>query len=129
MTPARLPYQDNQFDGATIGWGLRNVPDQPKAVSEAFRVLKPGARFVCLDMTTPGKQPPGARRQIYVPQGRASARIDLWKDKAYKYLPKSTEKFMTKVELAVLLTGNGFKEVGFKTLFFGNICMHWGTKP
>jgi demethylmenaquinone methyltransferase/2-methoxy-6-polyprenyl-1,4-benzoquinol methylase len=51
------------------------------------------------------------------------------KTKAYKYLPKSTEKFMTKVELAVLLTGSGFEEVGFKTLFFGNICMHWGVKP
>ena len=48
-----LPFEDNQFDCATIGWGLRNVPDTMTAVQELTRVIKPGGKVVSIDMGQP----------------------------------------------------------------------------
>jgi demethylmenaquinone methyltransferase / 2-methoxy-6-polyprenyl-1,4-benzoquinol methylase len=125
----RLPVQSNAFDGVSVGWGIRNVPDIDGAHRELFRVLKPGGRFVSLDMARPRnvliRVPSEFMTNTILPRLGAL----FGKTKAYTYLPKSTQSFKNRKELAASMESAGFTEVGFKDLFFGNICVHWGRKP
>lgn len=123
-----LPIASEMFDAVTVGWGLRNVPDIRLALKEIHRVLKPGGRFVTLDMAKP--------------KNRIVRTISLWttnsvipamgtlfgKTKAYRYLPKSTTKFVERDEMQRLMEEAGFTNVKHKDFMVGNICMHWGVK-
>lgn len=124
-----LPIQTNALNGVSVGWGIRNVPDIDQAHRELFRVLKPGGRFVSLDMANP-------RNAIIRFFSRLTCDTFLprlgsifGKTKAYTYLPKSTQRFMSREELKQSMEKAGFTSVGYKDLFFGNVCVHWGTKP
>lgn len=124
-----LPHASGLFDAVSVGWGLRNVPDLEAALSEAFRVLRSGGRFVCLDMTQPEHNPVGrigekAFNAVVPVLGRVFGKTD-----AYTYLPKSAAKFASKRGLADAMERAGFEEVAFESFFFGNIAMHWGVKP
>jgi demethylmenaquinone methyltransferase / 2-methoxy-6-polyprenyl-1,4-benzoquinol methylase len=124
-----LPIASSSFEGVSVGWGIRNVPDIDTAHRELVRVLKPGGRFVSLDMARP--------------KNRAIRAVSEWafqtlvpkigsifgKTKAYTYLPKSTERFWTREQLAASMESAGLVDVGHKDLMFGNICVHWGRKP
>lgn len=124
-----LPVQSNQFDGVTVGWGIRNVPDIDRAHAEAFRVLKPGGRFVSLDMAVPrsGFMKACARfmQQKLLPWlgGQFGHR------QAYAYLSESTGLFKSREELKSSMEKAGFTNVVYKDLFFGTICFHLGVKP
>lgn len=125
----RLPHATGLFDAVSVGWGLRNVPDLESALGEAFRVLRSGGRFVCLDMTQPEKNPVGqlgekAFNAVVPILGRLFGKTD-----AYTYLPRSAAKFATKDGLAEAMRKAGFEDVAYKSFFFGNIAMHWGAKP
>lgn len=124
-----LPVRNNSVDGITVGWGIRNVPDIDLAHREAFRVLKSGRRFVSVDMA----QPRGAFMRVMskmTTHGLLPLLGTIFgKKEAYTYLPKSTEKFMERDALKASMEKAGFKEVGYRDMFFGNICIHWGTKP
>ena len=56
-----IPYEDASYDVITMAYGIRNMPDRPRALSEMFRVLKPGGSLVCLEFSTP---PNGAWRAL-----------------------------------------------------------------
>lgn len=122
-----LPLADQRFDAATVGWGLRNVPDLDQALREAHRVLKPGGRFVSLDMARPrgplGKISEWVFHTVVPALGRLFG-----KTTAYQYLPQSTLKFASREELKAKMEAAGFQNVQYKDLFFGNICLHWGAK-
>lgn len=125
----RLPVRSESLDGVSVGWGIRNVPDIDGAHREIHRVLKSGGRFVSLDMA--------------IPRSRLLRPVSLWfgnraipfvgslfgKSQAYTYLPKSAQRFRTRDELKESMEQAGFAEVGFRDLFLGNICIHWGVKP
>lgn len=124
-----LPIGDETFDAVSVGWGIRNVPDIDAAHRECFRVLKPGGRFVSLDMALP-------RTKLRRTAARlVSHRIIPWlgrmigKVEAYTYLPKSTESFRTREELKSSMEAAGFVQVGYRDFMGGNICMHWGRRP
>jgi len=121
-----LPLASRSFDAVTVGWGLRNVADLEAALAEIRRILRPGGRFVSVDMAKPRN-----------PLLRASSRFafsvlapvlgSLFKRRAaYKYLPQSTEQFASRDEQVELMRTAGFSEAAYKDLFFGNICIHWG---
>jgi demethylmenaquinone methyltransferase / 2-methoxy-6-polyprenyl-1,4-benzoquinol methylase len=124
-----LPVQDSSVNAVTVGWGIRNVPDIDAAHREIARVLKPGGRFVSLDMARPRN---GIMRAIcgfmfksVVPRVGAI----FGASKAYTYLPRSTEMFWSREDLCASMERAGLTEVTFKDLFFGNICAHFGRKP
>ena len=123
-----LPVQSEMFNAVTVGWGIRNVPDIDVAHREAFRVLKHGGRFVSIDMAKP------AFGLVRIASDLVSRMLPLLgglvKAKAaYTYLPRSVDRFMTRDELATSMEAAGFKDVFWRDLFFGNICIHFGRKP
>jgi demethylmenaquinone methyltransferase/2-methoxy-6-polyprenyl-1,4-benzoquinol methylase len=125
----RLPVRESSFDAVTVGWGIRNVPDIDLAHREISRVLKKGGRFASLDMAQPRN--PLVRTASRFVFNSVVPRLGalLGSAKAYTYLPKSTERFWTREELAESMTRAGFVDVTYKDLFFGNICAHFGRKP
>jgi demethylmenaquinone methyltransferase/2-methoxy-6-polyprenyl-1,4-benzoquinol methylase len=124
-----LPFADAQFDGATVGFGVRNLADLDAGLSESARVLKPGAKLVILEFTTPGWQPFRGLYLFYFLRvlplvGKLVSRHS----SAYTYLPESVRAFPAPPELAAKLERAGFAEVGWKTLSGGIAALHWGTK-
>jgi demethylmenaquinone methyltransferase/2-methoxy-6-polyprenyl-1,4-benzoquinol methylase len=124
-----LPFPDASFDGAMVGWGVRNLVDLDAGLAEAARVLKPGARLVILEMALP---PQPLLRRLYTVYFR---RVLPWIGRriskhtsAYTWLPESTMAFPGPPELARRMAGQGFGDVSWR-LFMGGVCaLHVGTR-
>lgn len=124
-----LPLADGSMDGATVAFGIRNVASLDVALGEVARVLKPGARFVILEFTTPKSFVVRTFYHAYfhhvlpfiggVISGHRSA---------YKYLPKSVAHFPAEPELARRMTAAGFSNVKWESLSFGIAAIHVGTR-
>lgn len=124
-----LPFSDNTFDAVTAGYLIRNVIDIPRAFAEMRRVLKPGGRIVILDTSPP---PKNLLRPFILIHLRyvipLLGRLVSGNPDAYKYLPESTQAFKSPDELAALMRGAGFQNVGYKTFMFRTMAVHWGEK-
>jgi demethylmenaquinone methyltransferase/2-methoxy-6-polyprenyl-1,4-benzoquinol methylase len=123
-----IPYPDGAFTIATMGWGLRNTARPREVLIEAARVLAPGGRVAVLESAEPKAGLIGAiTRWVFhniVPLvGRA-----LGKGEAYRYLPESTSRFMSRGEVVQAMRDAGFADVRCRDLFFGNIALYWGSK-
>jgi demethylmenaquinone methyltransferase/2-methoxy-6-polyprenyl-1,4-benzoquinol methylase len=124
-----LPYPDASFDGATVGFGVRNLADLDEGLREMARVLKPGTRVVILEFTTPGWQPFRGLYFFYFLRilplvGRLVSRHG----SAYTYLPESVLRFPEPPELAERMQRAGFREVRWKRLTGGIVALHWGER-
>jgi demethylmenaquinone methyltransferase / 2-methoxy-6-polyprenyl-1,4-benzoquinol methylase len=124
-----LPFPDASFDGATVGFGVRNLADLDLGLREAYRVLKPGARFVVLEFATPRFAPFRALylfyfRRIVPAIGRA---VSKHRD-AYTYLPESVLAFPEPDALAARIGGAGFRDVTYERLTGGICAVHHGTR-
>ena len=124
-----LPLADNSVDRATIAFGLRNVTNRDKALSEIHRVLKPGGRFCCLEFSSVENP---ILSKIYdewsfkiMPQmGQLIA-----KDRdSYQYLVESIRKFPDQYELADMMVTAGFAQVRYRNLSGGIAAIHSGWK-
>ena len=125
-----LPFGDATFDACTISFGLRNMEDYAAAIREMSRILKPGGKFICLEMT-PFRRPfLGPLFTFYfeviVPLVGGVLSGDL---KAYKYLPRSVRAFPPADGLADICRVAGLKDVQYQLLGFGAVAIHCGTKP
>ena len=124
-----LPFPDGSFDGATVGFGVRNLADLDQGLREARRVLRPGARFVVLEFATPRFAPLRALylfyfRRVLPAIGRAVSKHR----EAYTYLPESVLTFPEPEALAERLRAAGFRDVAYG-LRTGGICaIHHGTR-
>ena len=124
-----LPFPDGRFDGAMVGFGVRNLADLDHGLREARRVLRPGSRFVVLEFTTPRFAPLRALylfyfRRVLPATGRAVSKHR----EAYTYLPESVAAFPSPEALAERLRAAGFRDVGYE-LRTGGICaIHYGTR-
>ena len=121
-----LPYPDDSFDAATVGFGARNFSDLAKGISEMVRVVKPGGRVVVLEMTTPERPPLSWFFRVWfdsvVPKlGSVAGQGD-----AYTYLPNSVRRFPGARDLAALLAAVGLVDVRYVITAGGIIALHHG---
>src|SRR3954464_8017037 len=124
-----LPFPGQTFDGAMVGWGVRNLVDLDSGLAEAARVLKPGARLVVLEMATPTQ--PVFRRgfQFYFRRVLPLiVRVVSKHTTAYSWLPESTRVFPPPAELARRMKSQGFLEVRYELLMGGVCALYVGTK-
>ena len=124
-----LPFNDNEFDIATISFGLRNTHDTSKALAEALRVTRPGGRIYVVEFSHPTSR---LFRTIYFKYllralppiaKRFSSNPD-----AYIYLAESIMAWPNQRDLAALMTGAGWQEVTWRDLTAGLVAVHIGRK-
>ncbi|HYW51156.1 MAG TPA: ubiquinone/menaquinone biosynthesis methyltransferase [Gemmatimonadaceae bacterium] len=124
----QLPVGDGVFDGAIVAFGIRNVAALDAGLREVHRTLRPGARFVILEFSTPRNAIMRAGYQFYfhavLP---AIGRLVSGHKTAYTYLPKSVAHFPVEEELASRMTAAGFRDVTWTPLSFGIAAIHVGT--
>lgn len=125
----RLPFAEASFEAAVSGFLMRNVADIYKCLQEQYRVLKPGGRIVILDTTRPKKNilSPFIWIHMHVVIPLLGWLVTGAPD-AYRYLPDSTENFVTAEKMAALMAAAGFKKIYFERLMFGTIAIHWAEK-
>jgi demethylmenaquinone methyltransferase/2-methoxy-6-polyprenyl-1,4-benzoquinol methylase len=125
----RLPFTDSSFDAVVSGFLMRNVIDLQKALQEQYRVLKKGGRMVVLDTTRPKKNLLSPfiwlHMHVVIP---LLGRLLTGSSDAYRYLPETTEGFVTAENMASRMAAAGFKKVGYQRFMFGTIAIHWGEK-
>lgn len=132
-----LPYSDNTFDCASIGFALRNVADIQRVLNEMARVVKPGGRVISLEISKPKN--PLIRWPYFlyfynvVPLiDKLLARLGGWNSggvRPYTYLPHSLTKFPDQDRLAAMFAAAGLEQAGYKGLTGGVVSLHFGTKP
>jgi demethylmenaquinone methyltransferase / 2-methoxy-6-polyprenyl-1,4-benzoquinol methylase len=125
----QLPFRDETFDGVVNGFLLRNVADLPSALRELVRVLKPGGRLVCLEITHPAG-PLGPFLGLYFDRvvPRLGALVT-GEGAAYRYLPASLGPLPNVQRLAGLLVAAGLVSVRYRRLGLGTVALHVGQKP
>ena len=121
-----LPLATGAFDAVTVGWGLRNVADLDVALREIRRILRPGGRFVSIDMAKPKSGFVRAVSSFVISVFAPTIGAVFGNKDSYKYLPKSTDRFASREEQVESMRKAGFTEARYKDMFFGNICIHWG---
>jgi demethylmenaquinone methyltransferase/2-methoxy-6-polyprenyl-1,4-benzoquinol methylase len=124
-----LAFPDRSFDAYTIAFGIRNVPQIDLALKEAFRVLRPGSRFLCLEFST--VDVPGLDRlydlfsfRVIPPLGRAVT----GDAESYQYLVESIRKFPRPNAFAEMIGAAGFSRVKWQSLSGGIVALHSGWR-
>lgn len=124
----KLPYKANSFDVVTIGFGLRNVPDAGRVLAEAYRVLRPGGTFACLEMSQPVAPVIRLGWRAYFSLFPLLARLFGGKYRDYRYLQKTAQQFVSAAQLATMMQRAGFGDVRYQSLNLGAGAIHIGVK-
>jgi len=123
-----LPFPDDAFDGATVGFGVRNLSDLGRGLAEFRRVIRPGRRLVILEFTTPPNPVVRAGYMFYFRRILpVVGRIVSGHPWAYTYLPESVKEFPGPTELGGLMESVGFTDVGYQLVTGGIAAIHWGS--
>lgn len=129
-----IQFPDNTYDGATMGWAMRNVKSIPKTLSEIHRVLKPGGRFVCLEAAKPYS---AVIRMGFFLYWKTFLPLIDWlvlktgrkaKVRPYTYLSRSLDSYPFPNQLEQMFREAGFTDTGYKLLMMGTVAIHYGTK-
>ncbi len=121
-----LPYEDDRFDAATVGFGARNFSDLGQGLREMTRVVRPGGRVVVLEITTPTRPPLSTFYSAWF--DRLVPLLGRFDD-AYAYLPASVKRFPGPHALAAELAASGLVHVRYVLTAGGIIAIHVGEKP
>lgn len=124
-----LPFSDNSYDAYTIAFGIRNVTHIDKALTEAYRVLKPGGRFLCMEFS---RVPNDMLRKIYDAYSFAViptvGSLVTGNKEAYSYLVESIRKFPDQEAFATMIKAAGFGNVQYRNLTQGVVAIHSARK-
>jgi len=124
-----LPLADRSFDAATIAFGIRNVPRIERALAEAFRVLKIGGKFVCLEFSSVDVPALDRLYDLYsfnvIP---ALGGVVAGDAESYRYLVESIRRFPKPQAFATMLRAAGFARVSFQTISGGIVTLHSGWR-
>ena len=123
-----IPIEGNTFDYYSISYGIRNVSDINKVLKEAFRILKPGGRFMCLEFSKIDNEILNFLYKQYSKTIPYIGKFIVGSDKPYKYLIDSIDKFYNQKELSKLIKNNGFSNVEFRNVSNGISAIHSGWK-
>jgi demethylmenaquinone methyltransferase / 2-methoxy-6-polyprenyl-1,4-benzoquinol methylase len=124
----KLPFKDSEFDVVTISFGLRNVQKYQVALSEFYRVLKPGGKLVVCEFSKV-RGLIGFAYKAYLRFGLPIvARIISSNPEAYTYLSQSIEAWPNQKQLEQNIASAGFKKVSYKNLSFGVVALHTGER-
>jgi demethylmenaquinone methyltransferase/2-methoxy-6-polyprenyl-1,4-benzoquinol methylase len=124
-----LPFPDGRFDAATIAFGIRNVARIDTALGEAYRVLKHGGRFLCLEFSSVDVAWLDSLYDAYshyiIP---AMGRVVAGDEDSYRYLVESIRRFPNQARFAAMLKSAGFERVTWRNLSGGIVAVHSGWK-
>jgi demethylmenaquinone methyltransferase/2-methoxy-6-polyprenyl-1,4-benzoquinol methylase len=124
-----LPVKDRSYDACAIAFGIRNVPRIERALTEAFRVLKVGGRFACLEFSTVDVPGLDALYELYsfnlIP---ALGRAVVGDAEPYRYLVESIRRFPKPDAFADMLRAAGFRRVSYRRLSGGIVALHSGWR-
>ena len=123
-----LPVKDNTFDYYSISYGIRNVSNINMVLKEAFRVLKPGGRFMCLEFSKIDNEILNFLYKQYSKAIPYIGKFVVGSDKPYKYLVESIDNFYDQKQLSKLIVDSGFSDVGFRNISSGISAIHSGWK-
>ena len=123
-----LPFEDETFDYYTISFGIRNVSNFDKSLKEAYRVLKNGGRFFCLEFSKVENEILNIIYKNYSKIIPSVGKFVAGDDMPYKYLVKSIEKFYNQEEFSEKLLNAGFAKVDYRNLTNGIAAIHSGWK-
>jgi demethylmenaquinone methyltransferase/2-methoxy-6-polyprenyl-1,4-benzoquinol methylase len=124
-----LPFAPDTFAAACVGFGVRNLPDYRRGFAEMARVVRPGGRVVCLELSTP-PAPIRPFSQLWTDRGvPLLGRLVAGDADAYRYLPASVHRFPAAPELAGIMRNAGLTGVHYRRLMLGVVALHVGTVP
>ena len=123
-----LPIQDNSCDYYTISFGLRNTKNLNKALSEAYRILKPGGRYLCLEFSKIENSNLNSFYKNYSKLIPLIGKIVVGEKEPYEYLIKSIENFINQAQLINLMEKNKFQNCTYRNLSGGIVAIHSGWK-
>ena len=124
----KLPVLDNTFDFYTISFGIRNTKNISKALSEAYRVLKPGGRFLCLEFSKIQNTNLDFFYKNYSKLIPLIGNFVVGEKEPYEYLIKSIDSFVNQEEMIYLMKENNFKKCFYRNLSGGIVSIHSGWK-
>ena len=124
----KLPFKNDTFNFYTISYGIRNVSDINLTLKEAFRVLKPGGRFMCLEFSKVNNEMINFLYQSYSKTIPFIGKYIVGSSKPYDYLIKSINQFYSQKELFNLIKQNGFSNIEYRNLSNGISAIHSGWK-
>ncbi len=124
----KLPAQSNFYDYYTISFGLRNTKNLKKSLDEAYRVLKPGGKFLCLEFSKVENDKLEAIYENYSKLIPSLGKIIVGDSEPYDYLVNSIKKFASQDELLDLLKESNFQNVNYTNISAGIVAIHYGWK-
>jgi len=124
----KLPFKNNHFDYYTISFGIRNVSNLNNALKEAYRVLKPGGRFLCLEFSKVENEILNKFYKTYSKSIPQIGKFIVGKSEPYEYLINSIEKFHSQEEFFEQIEKQNFVNVSYRNLSGGIVAIHSAWK-
>jgi demethylmenaquinone methyltransferase/2-methoxy-6-polyprenyl-1,4-benzoquinol methylase len=123
-----IPIADHTADIVTIAFGLRNVTDRDAAIAEAFRILKPGGRFFCLEFSRVRSRPLSSVYAMWSALLPGMGQLIANDSESYRYLVESIRRFPPQEEISAKFAAAGFSRVKCRDLSYGIAAIHCGWK-